>query len=82
MSSEADATGDGVSELLLRNDPEKLRLHMVRRAKDELTVIERPLFETTVDRGAEIRVEPGVGRSPPEILVLDDTSLLHVRFGR
>ncbi len=77
-----DATGDGVSELLMREDRERLRLLMVRRTKNALTVIERPLWETSVDDDADLVIAPGGPGAPPEILVLSARSLLHVRFGK
>lgn len=76
-----DVTGDGVSELLLREDPTHLRLQMVRRTKEGLTLVDRPLWETVVDEDAEIvRTPPGDG--PAEIVALTPRRLLHVRFGR
>ncbi len=75
-----DLTGDGVSELMLRDDPALLRILMVRRTKGGLTVVERPLYQTRVDEGAELRFLDGpAGR---EIALFDARSLLHVRFGK
>lgn len=75
----ADATGDGVRDLLLRDEPTRLRLFMVRRAKDRLTVVNEPLFETFVAADAQVLVREPAG-APPEILVIEGGQVRHVRF--
>jgi len=74
-----DLTGDRVSELMLRDDPERLRILMVRRAGEGLSLVERPLFETRVPEKADLRFLDGPVRT--EIAVFDDRTLLHLRFG-
>lgn len=74
-----DVTGDGVRDLLLRDDPERVRVLMTRKTGDGLTVIAQPLWETHVEADAELTIhEPRKG--PPELLVLEDAQVLHVRF--
>jgi hypothetical protein len=74
-----DVTGDGVRDLLLRDDPERVRVLMTRKAGDGLTVVSQPLWETHVDSDAEIEVCESP-RGAPELLVLEDAQVLHVRF--
>jgi hypothetical protein len=44
-----DVTGDRVRDLVLRDEPDHLRVLMTRRAGDGLTVVEQPLWESHVD---------------------------------
>jgi hypothetical protein len=74
-----DVTGDGVRDLLLRDDPERLRVLMTRRAGDGLTVVGQALWETHVAADADVDVHLP-RRGPPELLVLEDAQVLHVRF--
>lgn len=76
-----DVTGDGVSELLVRDDPERVRLLMVRRTREGLALVDRPLWETVVDDEADLYVSPP-GDGPPELAVVSGHEVLHVRFGR
>ncbi len=75
-----DVTGDGVRDLLVRDEPEHLRVLMVRRSGDGLAVVEQPLWETHVDAKAQVLVHENARRGPPELLVLEDAQVLHVRF--
>ncbi len=77
-----DATGDGVSELLVRDDPERVQLFMVRRAGASLAILDRPLFETRVADDADLLVTPAARGVPPELALVSDAEILHVRFGR
>ena len=74
-----DLTGDRVSEVLLREEPTRVRVLMLRKTKDGLNLFERPLWETTVDEDAQlVLTPPAEGRA--ELLVLGDKQVLHVRF--
>lgn len=75
-----DVTGDGIAELLVRDTPEHAALYMVRRQKDALAVIEKPLWETTVSSGARILREWSGPKGATEFVVLEGTQLFHVRF--
>jgi len=74
-----DLTGDGTSELLLRSRPTQLRIFMVRAQKDGWSLVERPLFEMTVDEDAVVRVVRSAG-GPSRVLVLEDQAVHYVRF--
>jgi VCBS repeat protein len=74
-----DVTGDGVRDLLLRDDPEHLRVLMTRKTGDGLSVVPQALWETHVEPEAEITVHDA-HRGPPELIVVEDAQVLHVRF--
>jgi hypothetical protein len=76
-----DVTGDRVSELLVRDDPTHIRLLMIRRVKDSLALVERPLWETVVDEDARVIATPP-GEGMAELIAIDKRRILHVRFGR
>lgn len=76
-----DVTGDGVSDLLLREDPEELRLLMTRKDAGGLSILERPLWTSRVDEDSVVHVHHQDGE-PPELIVIGDRQVLHVRFGR
>ncbi|MEQ8764928.1 MAG: FG-GAP-like repeat-containing protein [Planctomycetota bacterium] len=72
-----DVTGDGVSELLLREAAGKVELKMMRR-RDELMLIEKPLWEMRIDDEARLAV---VERSSgARLLVLEPNRVHHVRW--
>ena len=77
-----DVTGDGTSELLLRDDPESLRLMMIRRERDggALAVVERPLWELAVRDHARVLRQAMPGRALPDLVVVERSQVLHVRF--
>ncbi len=76
-----DVSGDGVQELLLREDAEKLALHLVRARDDGLQLFERPLWELAVHEEARLKFAPRPD-GPNDLLVLEREQVLHVRFGR
>jgi hypothetical protein len=77
-----DLTGDGTSELLLRDDPEALRLLMVRRERNggALSVVERPLWQLAVRDHARVLRQATPGRAVADLLVVERSQVQHVRF--
>ncbi len=75
-----DVTGDRVRDFLLRDEPEHLAVRMTRRSGDTLTVVEKPLWEMHVAADAKMSLRESPRGGPPEILVLEDAQVLHVRF--
>jgi hypothetical protein len=75
-----DVTGDHVSDLLVRDEPEHLRVLMTRRSGDALTIIEQPLWESHIDAKAKVVAHANPRGGPPEVLVIEDAQVLHVRF--
>lgn len=77
-----DVTGDGVSELLLRDEPDRLRLLYVRRQKEGFEVMERALWEYTIEERARLVVPPQGRLGHEEVLVLERRQVLVLRFGQ
>jgi hypothetical protein len=75
-----DVTGDGVRDLLMREDAEHVRMLMTRKTKGGLTVVDQPLWEMHVDSGADVVVRENPRGGPAELLVVEDSQVLHVRF--
>jgi hypothetical protein len=82
-----DVTGDGLSELFVRDEPEKLQLLMLRwqgtpgpRQKSTWTLVERPLWELCVAPKARVQLAaPGKGERAG-LFVLEPAQVLWVRF--
>jgi hypothetical protein len=74
-----DVTGDGVRDLLLRDEPGRLRLHMIRRSGEGLTVVPQPLSEIHIQDNAKVRIRDREGAAP-EVLVVEDGQVRHVRW--
>ncbi len=75
-----DITGDGHPDLLLRNDPTTVRIHAVRRTSRGLMVRSDPYFEMRVTKRADVLVAKG--DRGPELLILENAEVHHVRFAR
>jgi hypothetical protein len=76
-----DLSGDGVSELMVRDEPGRLRVLMVRAGRGgELSVIERPLWELALHESAEVNVERPSTRGKAELIVIERGQVMHVRF--
>lgn len=75
-----DVTGNGVKDLLLRDEPDRFRVHAVRKSRSgRLVVADEPLFEFHFPKRSKIKVHEGPeGR--PEVLVFYRSKLDHVRF--
>lgn len=75
-----DATGDGISEVLVREVENELRLHWVRRERDGLVVRDEPLWRWDVHWDARLVLpgENGVRRG--EVLVLEPRKALWVEL--
>jgi len=74
-----DVTGDGIRELLVRDRPERIRLHLIRRRGDDLTVFPRPLWEMTVAEQAIVRF-PERSNGPVGFFVMEANQVLWVTF--
>ncbi len=80
-----DVTGDGLSELLVRDEPGKLRVLMLRaqgpRETGTWALLERPLWELSVAADARVQLaRPGQGPERAELFVLEPAQVLWVRF--
>ncbi|MEM8884667.1 MAG: VCBS repeat-containing protein [Planctomycetota bacterium] len=76
-----DVTGDGMKDLLLRDSATSLKVMMTRRTNDGLEIISKPLYTLRVEKNAGVRYGPSRGkRKAPDLIVLEDKQVLHVRF--
>lgn len=79
-----DLTGDGLAELFVR-EPEKLRILMLRaqgpREKSTWTLLEKPLWELSVAKGASIQLVRPVQGGKASLFVREGSQLLWVTFG-
>jgi hypothetical protein len=81
-----DLTGDGLCELLVRDEPEKLRVMFLRSQgsgdKSTWTLFDKPLWETSIQEDAEVElVPPRAGEAKPSVFVIESGQVLFVRFG-
>ena len=76
-----DATGDGVLDLLVREEAEVVKVLMLGRSRGTLRVVPDPIYTLRVHKKATLRFGPSRGRrKAPDVLVLEPTQVLHVRF--
>lgn len=76
-----DLTGDGVRDLLLRDQPTRVRLHALRPQRGgALQVAPTPVWEAFVPADAAVHVRERDARTPPELLLVEDAQVRHVRF--
>ena len=73
-----DVTKDGLSELLVRTAPDRVRLHLVRAQGEGWSVVERPVWELGIQDEARVRVARARrGRKLPDLLVIERNQVLH-----
>jgi hypothetical protein len=71
-----DITGDGMSEMLVREESDRLRLYLTRRTRDGWTLVDRPLWELRVEPSGELLL-PESGSSAPRLIFVLEAN--HVR---
>lgn len=72
-----DLSGDGVRDLVLREEPTRVKVLSCRPRRGGLSIEPRPLWEMRVSETA--RVVVGAGEAP-ELLILEEHQVLVVRF--
>ena len=75
-----DVNGDGLSDLLVRDRPERLRVLPLLRTKEGLAFGETPLYETSLEPEAKIRVVRRAGRRVADVFVLAGEQVQCARF--
>jgi hypothetical protein len=75
-----DVDGDGLSDLLVRDRPERLRVLPLRRGREGLALSETPIFEMSLDPRARIRVVRRPGRRGADVLALAEDQVQCARF--
>ncbi len=77
-----DVTGDGLSELVVRDQPGRVRLLVLRAQRDTWAVVERPLWELSLDEDAELRVLKAPGQARGALVVLEPARVVLASLGR
>ncbi|MBK7642150.1 MAG: VCBS repeat-containing protein [Planctomycetes bacterium] len=80
LSFVGDVNGDGRSDLLVRDRPERLRVLPLLRTREGLEFGETPLFELSLDPAAKIRIVRQPGRRVADVFVLADDQVQCLRF--
>ena len=63
-----DLTGDGVAEMLVRSEPEKARIVMLRKGRDgALSMVEKPLWEGRLDPEARLLAPARLDKTSPDL---------------
>ncbi|MBL8859883.1 MAG: FG-GAP repeat protein [Planctomycetes bacterium] len=75
-----DVTGDGVAELFQRADRNALRVHLVRRTKDGLSVIDKPIYEMPLDNDARLMLPKHLGPGSWDIFALEKEAVRCASF--
>ncbi len=77
-----DLSGDGLSELIVRDKPEELRVLLLRAAPrgGPWSVLDRPLWKLALHPKADVRMLPANRTSKPRLLVLEPSQVLYVSF--
>jgi hypothetical protein len=76
-----DVTGDGVRELFERSEPDRLRVFLVRRARDgTLSIAERPLWEMAIEPEARLVFPGRISARMPDVFALEEGRVLCASF--
>jgi hypothetical protein len=74
-----------LSELFVRDDPEHVRVLMLRaqgpKEKSTWSLLEKPLWELEVGEKARVQIPPPRKGSKPSLFILEAGHVLWVRFG-
>jgi hypothetical protein len=66
-----DISGDGVPEFFERTDKDKLRAHLVRRTKDGITIVDKPLWEMRVSEDAKLLLPGKLGNGSWDLFAIE-----------
>jgi len=80
LSFIGDVDGDGLSDLLVRDRPERLRVLPLRRTREGLALGEAPVFEMSVDPRARIQIARRSGRRAADVLAVVRDQVQCLRF--
>jgi len=76
-----DITGDGVHELFLRTDRDRLGAYMVRRGKDgALSVVDKPLWELAIAPTARVLMPGVIMERTPDLFVIEPGGVVCASF--
>lgn len=75
-----DVTNDGVAELFERSDKNALKVHLVRKTRDGLTVIEAPIYELPLADDARLLLPGKLGKGTWDVFVLEKEAVRCASF--
>ncbi len=75
-----DVTGDGVADFFERADKSFLRVHMVRRTRDGLTVIDPPVYEMPLDDDARLLMPGRIGPGSWDLFAIEKEAVRCASF--
>jgi VCBS repeat protein len=79
----ADITGDGVRELVVRDQPERLRVFMTRKdRRGNISVIKKPLRELKLDENASVKIPVLAKGEEPHLVIMEEKQFMVLRFER
>ncbi len=76
----ADVTGDGIQELIAREEPTRVKVLLAVARGGRLSLADRALWQTRCSAQARLRIPDRGAREPPQLLILEKDQVLHVRF--
>lgn len=77
-----DVSGDGLSELFVRDQPGRARLHLLRATPQGWSVLEKPLWEGGVATQARVQVLGGGEGRPRALALIEPERVTHLGMGR
>ncbi len=75
-----DLTGDGVSEFVERTDKDKLRVHLVKKAREGLVLIDKPIFEMVLTESSRVLLPQRASQARFDLFVLEKGALRCASF--
>ncbi|MFT4542255.1 MAG: hypothetical protein ACI841_004870 [Planctomycetota bacterium] len=75
-----DISGDGKSELIVRDNKDHLQVRLVREKSGRLQVESRPLFELSIDEDAWLLIPDATAGVTGEFYVVEKDCITHVSF--
>ncbi|MDZ4772362.1 MAG: VCBS repeat-containing protein [Planctomycetota bacterium] len=75
-----DVTGDGVADFFERADKSLLKVHMVRRTRDGLTVVEKPIFEWPLEADARLLLPRRLGAGSWDVFAIEKEAVRCASF--
>ncbi len=75
-----DLTGDGVSEFVERTDKDRLRVHLVKKAREGLVLIDKPIFEMVLTESSRVLLPQRASQARFDLFVLEKGALRCASF--
>jgi hypothetical protein len=75
-----DVTGDGVAEFFERADRTALRVHLVRKTKEGLTIVDKPIYEMPLDPDATLLLPEKLGKGAWDVFAIEKEAVRCASF--